>query len=102
MKLLLTGEPVTAAEALAMGLVSEVVADDRVQARALELAATIAAMPPLAARLIKECVLLGADAPLDTALALERRAFELLFASEDQKEGMRAFLERREPLFEGR
>jgi enoyl-CoA hydratase/carnithine racemase len=85
-----------------MGLASEVVPDAEVLTRALALAETIAALPPLAARLIKETVLQGADAPLDTALALERRAFELLFASADQKEGMAAFLEKRDPVFEGR
>jgi enoyl-CoA hydratase/carnithine racemase len=47
-------------------------------------------------------VLAGQDAPLDTALLLERRAFQLLFDSEDQKEGMRAFLEKRKPVFRGR
>jgi enoyl-CoA hydratase/carnithine racemase len=45
---------------------------------------------------------LGADVPLDTALALERRLFERLFDSEDQKEGMRAFLEKRKPVYRGR
>ncbi len=102
MKLLLTGEPVDAGQALAMGLVSEVVDDDAVETRALELAALIARRPPMALRLIKEVALAGADAPLATGLMLERRAFELLFDSADQKEGMRAFAERRAPEFSGR
>ena len=59
-------------------------------------------MPPIAVQLIKEAVRLGEDAPLDTALALERRDFQMLFATADQKEGMRAFLEKRQPRFEGR
>ena len=102
MKLLLTGLPVSAREAFDMGLVSEVVPDDQVQARALELAALIARQPPLAAQQIKEVLLGGQDAPLETALMLERKAFQLLFASRDKQEGMQAFLDKRKPQFEGR
>ncbi|NMG75181.1 enoyl-CoA hydratase [Aromatoleum diolicum] len=101
MKMVLTGQPVSAREALEMGLASEVVADDKVQARALELAAEIAALPPLAVMQIKEVVLAGQDASLDAALTLERKAFQLLFASQDQKEGMQAFLEKRKPEYKG-
>jgi enoyl-CoA hydratase len=85
-----------------MGMASEAVADDRVLERALEIARTIAALPPLAVRLTKEVALAGADASLDTGLTMERRLFEMLFATADQKEGMRAFAERREPSFLGR
>lgn len=102
MKLMLTGEPVGADEALVMGMVSEVVDDESLEARALDLAALIASRPPLAVRLLKEVALAGADAPLATGLLLERRAFELLFDTADQKEGMQAFAERRQPIFEGR
>lgn len=101
MKMVLTGLPVSAREADAMGLVSEVVADTDVQARALELAVLIARRPPLAVTQIKEVLLAGADAALDTGLMLERKAFQLLFASRDQKEGMHAFLDKREPEFTG-
>jgi enoyl-CoA hydratase/carnithine racemase len=100
--MLLTGRPVAAREAQAMGLVCEVVADAEVIPHALGLAATIAGMPPLAAQQIKEVVLAGLDAPLETALALERKANQLLFATRDQKEGMQAFLDKRRPRFEGR
>jgi enoyl-CoA hydratase len=102
MKMLLTGRPMAAREAQAMGLVCEVVADAEVIPHALGLAATIAGMPPLAAQQIKEVVLAGLDAPLETALALERKANQLLFATRDQKEGMQAFLDKRRPRFEGR
>jgi enoyl-CoA hydratase len=102
MKMLLTGEPVPAREALAMGLVSEVVPDGEVLERAMTLARTIAALPPLAIMQIKEAVLAGEDSSLDAGLALERKAFQLLFATADQKEGMRAFLEKRKPEFHGR
>ena len=102
MKLLLTGKPIDARTAEAIGLVSEVVADDAVLPTALDLAATIAQMPPLAVRAIKEAVARGQDAPLDAALMLERQAFQLLFASADKREGMAAFLEKRRPSYEGR
>lgn len=102
MKMLLTGEPVSARDALAMGLVSDVVDDARVLDEAMRVAQVIAAMPPLAIMQIKEAVLAGEDSSLEAGLALERKAFQLLFASRDQKEGMRAFLEKRKPEFEGR
>ncbi|MDX6748525.1 enoyl-CoA hydratase [Geminicoccaceae bacterium 1502E] len=102
MKILLTGDMVPAREALEMGLVSEVVEDGQVLERAMELARRIAAMPPVAVMQIKETVLAGEDAPLDTALMLERKAFQLLFATEDRKEGMAAFFEKRRPVFKGR
>lgn len=85
-----------------MGMVSEVVDDAELETRALALAAQIATRPPLALRLLKEVALAGADASLATGLLLERRAFELLFDTADQKEGMRAFAERRTPSFAGR
>ena len=101
LRLLLTGEQITAEEAYASGLVSEVTADGAALTRALELAGSIADMPPLAVRAILEVVDAGADAPLETALLLERKAFQLLFDSQDQKEGMYAFLEKRPPEFRG-
>ena len=101
MRMALTGQPITAEEALVSGLVSNVVDDDQVQAYALEMAQLIAAMPPLAAEQIKEVILAGVDAPLETGLALERKANALLFASRDQKEGMQAFIEKRAARFEG-
>ncbi|MEL7935870.1 MULTISPECIES: enoyl-CoA hydratase [Pseudomonas] len=101
LRMLLTGCRVSAGEALAMGLASEVVGDEQVLPRALELAVQIAGMPPLALAQIKEVVLAGLDMPLEQALALERKAFQLLFDSRDQKEGMRAFLEKRKPEYLG-
>lgn len=101
MRIALTGCIVTAPEALAMGLISELVIDEQTLPRALALAAEIAALPPLAVAQIKEVMLAGADLPLDSALALERKAFQLLFDSRDQKEGARAFLEKRKAIFSG-
>ncbi len=102
MRMLLTGRPVGAREAQAMGLVSMVEPDAEVLAASLKMAAQIADMPPLAAMQIKEVVLAGVDASLETALMLERKANQLLFATRDQKEGMQAFVEKRKPRFEGR
>lgn len=102
MKLLLTGDPFTANEAFAMGLVSDVVADGTALNAAMTLARTILGMPPLAVHAIKDAVRQGMDAPLTTALAYERRLFEQLFASDDQVEGMQAFLDKRSPDYKGR
>ncbi|MDD9877230.1 MAG: enoyl-CoA hydratase-related protein [Magnetovibrio sp.] len=102
MKLLLTAEFVSAQDALEMGFVSEVVPDAEVLDRALELAKKITRMPPLSVKLTKEVVNAGLDGSLETGLLLERKAFEILFATEDQKEGMRAFIEKRRPEFKGK
>ena len=102
MLLLLTGRMFGAAEALAMGVVSEVAPAGQALMRALEIATEIAAQPPIAVMQIKEIVNAGINAPLDTALMLERKALLLQFATQDQKEGMRAFLEKRKPKFEGK
>ncbi len=102
MLLLMTGRMFSATEAHAMGVISEVAPTGQALARALEIAAEIAAMPPIAVMQIKEIVNAGLNAPLDTALMLERKAFQLQFATSDQKEGMRAFLEKRKPKFEGK
>lgn len=101
MRIALTGCLVSAPEALAMGMISEMVEDQRTLPRALEMAAEIAALSPLAVAQIKEVLLLGADLPLESALALERKAFQLLFDSKDQKEGAQAFLEKRKATFKG-
>jgi len=102
MKYILTGELFSAREALDMGLASEVVPDPEVEGRAIDLARQIAALPPLAVQLAKEAVLAGMDAPLTSALALEAKSAQILFSSQDQKEGMRAFIEKRKPKFTGR
>ena len=101
MLLLLTGKMFGAVEALAMGVISEVAPAGQALARAIEIAGEIAAMPPIGVMQIKEIVNAGLNAPLDTALMLERKALLLQFATRDQKEGMRAFLEKRKPTFEG-
>ncbi len=101
MKMCLTGKPVTGREAYEMGLASEVVPDAEVLETALKMAETIARQPPLSAQAIKECILAGQDAALASGILMERKAFQLLFASEDRVEGMTAFAEKRRPAFRG-
>ena len=102
MRYLLTGERFTAAQALAMGMLSEVVPAGEALDRALAIADRIAAMPPLAVRRIKNVVSNGADLPLDAALSLERLGFAALQRTEDHAEAARAFAEKRAPRFAGR
>ena len=102
MEMILTGEPIDAREAHRLGLVARVVPNELVVEDALALAAKIATKSPLALRLAKEAVNAAYEMSLTDALAHERRLFYLLFASEDQKEGMAAFLEKRDPDFKGR
>ena len=101
MLLIMTGRMFDAAEALNMGVVGEVAPTGQALPRAIEIAREIAAMPPISILQIKEIVNAGVNAPLDTALMLERKAFQLQFATRDQKEGMRAFMAKRKPKFEG-
>jgi enoyl-CoA hydratase/carnithine racemase len=102
MLLLMTGRFFGAQEAFDMGLISDVAPAGQALARALEIANEIAAMPPISIMQIKEIVNAGLNAPLETAMMLERKAFQLQFATRDQKEGMRAFLDKRKPNYEGK
>jgi enoyl-CoA hydratase/carnithine racemase len=100
--MLLTGDSVDGEQAYALGLVSELTESGDALGTALELAGVIAGHPQLAVRAIVEAVDAGMDVPLETALLLERKLFQLLFDSEDQREGMNAFLEKRRPEYRGR
>ena len=102
MLLTLTGEMLPAADAEKYGLVSRLTEEGAALEEALKLARKIALMPPLAAEQIKEAVVHGEDAPLETALRLERKAFQLLFDTDDKREGIDAFLTKRKPEFKGR
>ena len=102
MDLILTGRTINAAEAAAAGLVSRVVPADETIEAALELARTIASKAPVAVLAAKEAVRLAEELPLAAGLRHERRAFFALFASEDQTEGMAAFVEKRPPQWKGR
>lgn len=101
-QLMLTGEMVTAAEALKIGLVEQVVAADRLLAAATEMALKIAGKPQIAVQLIRKAVDNGLDMPLDKAIDYEADIFGLCFATEDQKEGMAAFLEKRSAVWKNR
>ena len=90
MRYVLTGDIFSARKAYDMGLVSELVPDAEVEPRAVDMAKSIAELPPLAIEQAKEAVLRGMDAALDTGLALETEAIQLLFSSQDQNEGMAA------------
>jgi enoyl-CoA hydratase/carnithine racemase len=102
MRLLLSGEIIEAATAESWGLVSRLADDDAAEDEALAFAARLARGPAMALEHIKEVVLLGADLPLDAAVALERKSMHMLFDTEDQREGMAAFLEKRKPGYKGR
>ncbi|HXT36898.1 MAG TPA: enoyl-CoA hydratase-related protein [Chloroflexota bacterium] len=102
MEMILTGAPITAQEALRAGLINRVVPVELYLREAEAMAARIAAQAPVAVRLAKESVLKALDASIADGVDFERKNFFLLFAGEDQKEGMRAFLDKRQPHFEGR
>jgi len=101
MKLILAGEAITAAEAFSAGLVAEVTADDACLSRTRELARKIAGKAPLALRLAKDAVLQAFETPLSAGMALERRNFVILSGTEDRREGIAAFLEKRAAHFAG-
>ena len=99
--LIYTGRQVPAGEALDIGLVDRVAPADEVYRVAVDQARTFATGPALAYAAAKRA-LAAADGPLEEGLRVEREAFVALFATRDQEEGMRAFLDKREPRFEGR
>jgi enoyl-CoA hydratase len=101
MEAVLTGEPVRAVDAERMGLVNRVVPAGAQLDEARRLAQVIASRPPLAVRLGKEAVNHAMEVGLGPGLEFERKLFYLLFASEDKREGMRAFLEKRPGRFTG-
>ena len=102
MEMVLNNRSISAAEALQFGLVNRVLPVDQTLDGAVTLAAEIAARAPLAVQLAKQAVNQALEGPLSAGLAEERRLFYLLFASADQKEGMRAFLEKRQPDWKGK
>ena len=101
-ELCFTGDMIDAAEALRIGLADAVVAPDQLLTTVNALAGRIVANGPLAVAECKRLIHAGQSIPLDAALALEQRSFGLLFASEDQREGMDAFLAKRTAAFKGR
>ncbi|QSO50767.1 enoyl-CoA hydratase/isomerase family protein [Alicyclobacillus curvatus] len=102
LELLLTGRPISADEAYQLGLVNRVVQSEACVKEAMGLASEIGRQAPVAVQLIKEAVGQALDTDLQTGMEFERNAFYLLFATEDKNEGMRAFLEKRKPSFQGK
>lgn len=102
MEMVLTGRFITAEEAQRAGLVVRVVPVEVLLAEAVKTAKQIAAKSPIAVRLAKESVNKAYETTLDEGLQFERKNFYLTFASEDQKEGMKAFVEKRAPDFKGK
>jgi enoyl-CoA hydratase len=102
MEMILTGAMVSANEAKAIGLVNRVAPVELYLETAKSLAQEIAKKSPLAVRLAKDAVLKSFDVPIVEGIEFERKNFYMLFSSQDQKEGMKAFLEKRQPAFSGR
>ncbi len=102
MKMLLTGDAITAQEAYAAGLASDLVADAECMERALAIATRIARNGPLAVQLAKDSARAALEMGLTQGLAMERRNFMLLFGTADKQEGVSAFLEKRKPSFTGK
>jgi enoyl-CoA hydratase len=102
MEFLLTAEAFPAERALELGLVNEIVEPERLMDRAVEWAARICANAPLAVQATKESVLRGLAGTLDDAYRVERELSKKIFATDDAKEGPRAFAEKRSPVWRGR
>ncbi|TCS95978.1 enoyl-CoA hydratase-related protein [Hazenella coriacea] len=102
MEMVLTGSTISADEALKAGLINRVVPVDQLEEETSKLADKIASHPPIAVHLAKQAILKALDVPLEYGLQFEQHLFYLLFASEDQREGMKAFIEKRKPDFSGR
>jgi enoyl-CoA hydratase len=100
--MILSGRRLSAQEALTAGLVARVVSDEVWLEEAKDLAREIAEKGPVATRLAKESVNRAFETTLSAGLEAERRALYLAFASEDAKEGLTAFTEKRKPEFKGR
>jgi len=102
MEMVLTGRFISADEALRAGLINRVVPVELFLKEAIQLASEVAALSPLAVKMAKESVLKSFESSLEEGLHFERKNFYLLFASEDQKEGMQAFVDKRTPVFKGK
>ncbi|MFN3841752.1 MAG: enoyl-CoA hydratase-related protein [Rehaibacterium terrae] len=102
LELTLTGAPIDAARAHALGLVTRVVAPDQLEAETMKLAEQLATLAPQAVRAILDTALVGGESAIDVGLEFETQAFGVCFSTEDMREGTTAFLEKRKPAFSGR
>lgn len=101
-EILYTGDPIDANEAYRIGLVNKVIKSDALMEEAKKMAKKLRERPAFALKMIKTSVNKGMSMDLQSALAHEARCFEILFSTEDQEEGMKAFMEKRKPNFKGR
>jgi enoyl-CoA hydratase len=101
-EMIFTGKVITAAEAYEMGLVNKVVPDDQLMGAVQELAGQMLSAGPVGIRLAKACINKSLAMDIDSGLDFEAEAFGLCFGTEDQKEGMSAFLEKRTPTYRGK
>jgi enoyl-CoA hydratase/carnithine racemase len=102
MELVLTGRRIGATEAHEAGLVNVIAKPESWLEEAMELAGKVARRPPIATRLAKQAVIAADETSLSAGMEAERRLYELSFATEDRVEGMKAFIEKRKPDFEGK
>ncbi len=102
MEMVLTGRMITADEALRWGLINKIVPVESYMDEARAWAKEIASKPPVAVKAAKESILKSFDTTMEGGLEFERKSFYLLFASQDQKEGMKAFTEKRKPTWSGK
>jgi len=102
LELCLLGEPIDAARAHQLGVVNRVVPADELEAATRQIAERLAQSAPLALRAVLDTIVVGGECGLDEGLELESTQFGLMFATDDMREGTRAFLDRRKPAFEGR
>ena len=101
-ELLYSGDPIDAMEAFRIGLVNKVTSVEQLLPEAIKLAEKFVKRPAFALKMLKSAVNEGLNMDLKTGLAYEMRCFEVLFSTEDQKEGMNAFVEKRKAIFKGR
>jgi enoyl-CoA hydratase len=102
MEMILTGKSISAQEACKLGLVTRIFPVKDLLPEAKKIANEIASKPPMAVRVAKETILKAEDTDMQVGLDFERKMFNTLFTTYDAKEGIRAFLEKRKPVFKGR
>jgi enoyl-CoA hydratase len=101
-ELMMTGDFISAEEALAVGMVNKVVPHEQLQSEVMKFAKKLCERPPIALQMIKEAVNYGMQMDLTSAIRMEARIFNILFNTEDKAEGLRAFIEKRKPTFSGK
>jgi enoyl-CoA hydratase len=102
MELILTGNSISAEEAYRLGLVNKVSTIKELMNETKKIAVAIASKPPISVRAAKEAILKAEDTTMQIGLEFERKMFYTLFSTEDGREGLKAFLEKRRPVFKGR